>query len=101
MEVKIMEHQFEARMYKIYRLMKDTGYVSPRFLEKLRCDGGVRTAASFVFEGTSTGFLRLLRHRQLDYTVEALVLEFPELFPQSVINTARRRVALARDLLAA
>lgn len=96
-----MEQLFEARMYRIYNTMKDTGYVSPRFLEKLRCDGGVHTAATVVFEGTSTGFLRLLRHRKLESTVESLVLEYPELFPKVVTQAARRRVDLARQLLAA
>jgi len=96
-----MHNDFEARMYKVYNTMKDTGYVSPRFLEKLRRDGGVHTAAHLVSEGTSTGFLRLLRHRKLESTVEALVIEYEELFPNVVTRAARNRVDLARQLLAA
>jgi len=96
-----MQNNFEARMYKVYNTMKDTGYVSPHFLEKLRRDGGVQTAATLVAEGTSTGFLRLLRHRKLESTVEALVLEYAELFPEVVTHAAQNRVELARQLLAA
>jgi len=89
-----VEKRFERAMFE---LGPELGKGFGRYLEMLRRDGdAVKTAERLINSEPTSGFIWLVEHGKLDWSVEALVVNNPEyhqLFEDKVINRARRRLS--------
>jgi uncharacterized protein len=87
---------FTNRALQIYEDAKiQLGYSAFRFLGKIRRDGGLAAAKHWLRPAKATpGFQRLLKHKRLDLSVEAVALQTPwnRLFTAEELATARDRL---------
>lgn len=92
------ESSFHADMVEIYRKTGEQfGYWPTRYLQMVRKRGGVATAKKLLeARDVSDGFMRLVRERRLDLSVEYLVLK-----PRYASLFTDKERALARDRLSA
>lgn len=96
------EELFHNDMLSIYRSVgKATGYWANYFLRAVRKKGGLTYAKQALSkkEDVQDGFFKLIEVGKPELSMEALVVldEFQDLFTQSEINEARRRLALVPE----
>ncbi len=91
--------QFDEQMLAVYENGKRLlGYNATRFLQKIRKDGGVAAAKSWLRPKSGSkptkGFLQLVEYGRLDISLEAIVLQQPwcELFTDAELDVARKRL---------
>lgn len=93
--------QFHEKALDVYeRGKKLCGYNAVRFLQKVRRDGGVNAAKSWLSPQNinklpTAGFMKLVAVGRLDISLEALVLRLPwnQLFTAEELAVARARLA--------
>ncbi len=95
-----LEQQFDEQVMAVYengkRILR---YNATRFLQKIRSDGGIGAAKSWLRskknDKPTNGFLRLVDSGRLDISLEALVLKDPwnTLFTEEELEVARKRLA--------
>lgn len=98
--MKALEEQFHDKTLEIYELgKKRIGYNAARFLQKVRRDGGVQAAKSWLNQKSinkppTGGFLKLVEAGRLDISLEALVLRDPwrSLFTDEELQVAKYRL---------
>ena len=87
-----LEHQFHAAMLELYdRAKQECGYNATRFLHIISSEGGLAAAKSLLAaQGMSEGLTILWEKRQLDLSMEALVLREPwrTLFTEAELASA-------------
>jgi hypothetical protein len=95
-----VERQFEYQVMAVYENGKRVlGYNATRFLQKIRADGGLAAAKSWLRpkknDKPTKGFLMLVDCGRLDLSLEALVLNDPwnTLFNEDELAMARKRLA--------
>ena len=73
---------FDRRMREIYEEAAKLGYPATYFLRMLNESDGVKAAKQLLASGdrAQSGLARLWELKRLDLSVEAVVLEFPDLF---------------------
>lgn len=95
-----LEEGFEEKVFEVYENAKKLcGYNATRFLQKIRKDGSLAAAKSWLNPkkdkgGVTSGFLKLVENGRLDISLEALVLQNPwrKLFSQSELEMAENRL---------
>lgn len=98
--METLESQFTTQALNIYELGKELfGYNATRFLQKVRKDGGVKAAKSWLNpkdkeKEPTKGFMELVSNGRLDVSLEALVLKEPwnSLFTQDELTVAKARL---------
>lgn len=92
----LLEAQFGAAMFNLYRRCKAEVYHPSQFLRSLYERGGLGVAKWYINDDTPTsGYTRLWNEGRLDLTVEAFVVENPEwhpLFTDEELAKARKRL---------
>ena len=96
LDPKAAEAQFDGAMIEIYRQTgAQFGYWPHYYLRMVRELGGVAAAKKLLADSNvSAGFLRLVRERRLDLSVEYLVLRvrYASLFTERERAVARQRL---------
>lgn len=96
-ETRAIRARFDGEMVDIYRRTGEAfDYWPNYFLRMVRQEGGVASARKLLGDGkVSEGFLRLVRARRLDLSVEYFVLKprYAMLFTQDERKVARDRLA--------
>lgn len=96
----IRETQFNEKIFEVYeRAKKLCGYNATRFLKKIRHDGGIKAAKSWlnpknIDRPPTNGFIKLRDNCRLDISLEALVLREPwnNFFTPEELEVARTRL---------
>jgi len=71
----------------------DLGYYPARFAAMLRSQPAVNVAVAMVSSGElQHGLRRLARMGRLDLSLEALMLQYPDLFSAAILECARWRL---------
>lgn len=96
-DIRAIRARFDAEMVDIYRRTGEAFEYWPNyFLRMVRKEGGVAAARKLLGDGkVSEGFLRLVRARRLDLSVEYFVLKprYATLFTPEERKVARNRLA--------
>ncbi|MBD8489190.1 HNH endonuclease [Echinicola sp. CAU 1574] len=95
-----LESKFNDKAFEIYEAAKKyCGYNATRFLQKIRKDGGLKAAKSWLNpkamnKPPTKGFITLVNEGRLDISLEALVLREPwrELFTSEELAVASQRL---------
>jgi hypothetical protein len=91
-----LENKFHEEMLEVYRKTKtECKYNATRFLQIVNKHGGLRAAKMLInASSVSDGFTELWKHRRLDLTVEARVLDpqWSELFSDDEKKIAKKRL---------
>jgi len=98
--METLEQQFTTQALRIYELGKELfGYNATRFLQKVRKDGGVKAAKSWLNPNNkdkepTKGFMQLVSNGRLDVSLEAQVLKEPwnTLFTPEELSVAKARL---------
>jgi len=94
------EKQYHQKALEVYENGKrEIHYNGTRFLQKIRTDGGLAAAKSWLRptkeDKPTKGFMKLVDHGKLELSLEALVLQHPwdSLFTPEQLDVARQRLA--------
>lgn len=96
----LRENQFNEKIFEIYeRAKKLCDYNATRFLKKIRHDGGIEAAKTWLNpknkdKPPTKGFIKLRDNGRLDISLEALVLRDPwnKFFTPEELEVARTRL---------
>lgn len=100
MDKELIE-QFHQKALQVYEDGKrETGYCGKRYLQKVRKDGGMNAAKSWLKRRSrndtpTSGFIKLVEYGRLDVSLEAQVIKEPwsRLFTTDELSVARNRLA--------
>jgi hypothetical protein len=100
LDITTLEKQFHEKALAVYENgKKATGYRGTRYLQKVRKDGGLAAAKSWLKKRSGNdaptgGFLKLVDLGRLDLSLEAIVITEPwsGLFTEEELQVARNRL---------
>lgn len=100
MNQELIDTFHEAALAVYEQGKQATGYRGTRYLQKVRKDGGLKAAKSWLRpragnDAPTGGFLKLVDCKRLDLSLEAQVIKQPwsQLFTDEELNVARSRLA--------